>query len=198
MGFGEPSKLDLALQIGAALAYVGLANLDRVALSPLGDENAPVLPPARGKGAILPILRFLDGVQANGRVGLAAGVRAFLSRRRRRRRGLAIVISDFYDPAGHRAALDLLRHNKLEVVAIQVSASQEVAPDLHGDVETGEVRELTVSPSVVAAYRKRHQALLRDLEGYCRERAIPCFPVVSVVGFEAGVLRMFRAGGLLR
>jgi len=130
-------------------------------------------------------------------------VRAFLSRRRRRRRGLAIVISDFYDPAGHRAALDLLRHHKLEVVAIQVSAPQEVAPSLHGDVElrdveTGESRELTISPSVLTAYRRRHQALLRDLEGYCRERAVPCFTVVSDQPFDAAVLRMFRAGGLLR
>jgi len=203
MGVGSPPKLDLALQIGAALAYVGLANLDRVALSPLGDDAAPALPPARGKGAILPILRFLDGVRAGGRVGLAAAVRAFLSRRRRRRRGLAIVISDFYDPAGHRAALDLLRHHRLEVVAIQVSAPQELAPEVHGDVElrdieTGESRELTVSPSVLAAYRRRHQTLLRDLEGYCRERAIPCYTVVSDQPFDAAVLRMFRAGGLLR
>src|SRR5262249_24628526 len=58
MGVGNPPKLDLALQIGAALAYVALANLDRVALSPLGDDDAPVLPPAPRKGAILPILRF--------------------------------------------------------------------------------------------------------------------------------------------
>jgi len=203
MGVGSPPKLDLALQIGAALAYVGLANLDRVALSPLGDDDAPVLPPARGKGAILPILRFLGGVRASGRTGLAAGVRAFLGRRRRRRRGLAIVISDFYDPAGHRAALDLLRHHRLEVVAIQVSAPQELAPDVRGDVElrdieTGETRELTISPSVIAAYRQRHQTLLRELEGYCRERAIPCFTVASDQAFDAVVLRIFRAGGLLR
>jgi uncharacterized protein (DUF58 family) len=203
MGVGDPPKVDLALQIGAALAYVGLANLDRVALSPLGGDDAPVLPPARGKSAILPILRFLEGVRADGRVGLAAAVRAFLSRRRRRRRGLAIVISDFYDRAGHRAALDLLRHHRLEVVAIQVSAPQELAPDLHGDVElrdveTGESRELTISPAVLAAYRRRHQALLRDLDGYCRERAIACFSVVSDQPFDAAVLRMFRAGGLLR
>jgi uncharacterized protein (DUF58 family) len=203
MSVGTPAKLDLALQIGAALAYVGLANLDRVAFSPLGDDHVALLPPARGKGAILPILRFLEGVRADGRTGLAAAVRGFLGRRRRRRRGLAIVISDFYDPAGHRAALDLLRHHRLEVVAIQVSAPQEVAPDLHGDVElrdveTGESRELTVSPSVLAAYRRRHQMLLRELEGYCRERAIPCFTVVSDQAFDAVVLRMFRAGGLLR
>jgi uncharacterized protein (DUF58 family) len=203
MSVGSPPKLDLALQIGAALAYVGLANLDRVALNPLGGDDTPALPPARGKGAILPMLRFLDGVQPTGKVGLAAAVRAFLARRRRHRRALAIVISDFYDPAGHRAALDLLRHHRLEVVAIQVSAPQELAPDLHGDVElrdveTGEVRELTVSPAVVAAYRQRHQTLLRELEGYCRERAIPCFTVVSDQAFDAVVLRMFRAGGLLR
>jgi uncharacterized protein (DUF58 family) len=95
MGVGDPPKLDLALQIGAALGYVGLANLDRVALSPLGAEDAPLLPPARGKSSILPILRFLEGVQANGRVGLAAAVRTFLARRRRRRRGRRLVLSDF-------------------------------------------------------------------------------------------------------
>ena len=39
MSVGSPPKLDLALQIGAALAYVGLANLDRVALTPLGGER---------------------------------------------------------------------------------------------------------------------------------------------------------------
>ncbi|HEY7375029.1 MAG TPA: DUF58 domain-containing protein [Polyangia bacterium] len=203
MGVGSPAKLDLALQIGAALGYVGLANLDRVALSPLGEDQPPALPPARGKGAILPILRFLNGVRAGGRAGLAASVRGFVARRRRHRRALAIVISDFYDPAGPLAALDLLRHHRLEVVAIQVSAREEVAPDLRGDielrdVETGETRELTVSPAVLAAYRQRHQTLLRDLEGYCRERAIPCFTVVSDQPFDAVVLRMFRAGGLLR
>src|SRR5438477_10222154 len=103
MSVGSPPKLDLALQIGAALGYIALANLDRIALSPLGEDQAAALPPARGKGAILPILRFLNGVRAGGQVGLAASVRAFLARRRRHRRGLAIVISDFYDPAGHRA-----------------------------------------------------------------------------------------------
>ena len=35
-------------------------------------------------------------------------------------------------------------------------------------------------------------------EGYCRERAIPCFTVVSDQAFESVVLRIFRAGGLLR
>jgi uncharacterized protein (DUF58 family) len=203
MAAGRPSKLDLALQLAAALGYVGLANLDRVAVTPIGGDD--VAPPAyvRGKARIVPILRQLDGVMASGRTSLSTAVRAFLGRRRARRRGLVVLVSDFYDGAGYRAALELLRHHRLEVAAIQVSAPEEVAPALRGDVrlrdvETGEVRELTVSPAVIADYAHRHQALLRGLESFCRERAIPCFTVVSNQPFESVVLRMFRAGGFLR
>jgi uncharacterized protein (DUF58 family) len=196
MGMGRPPKLALALEVGAALAYVGLSNLDRVAVTAHGS------PHARGKGSILPILRRLDTVRAEGRTPLTAAVRAFLARRPVRRRGLVVLISDFYDPAGHRPALELLRHHRLEVVAIQISAPEEVAPALRGDValrdiETGEVRELTVSAAVAAEYARRHQALVRGLESFCRERAIPCFPVLSSQPFDAVVLRIFRAGGLL-
>ena len=68
MAFGSPPKLHHALQVGAALAYVGLANLDRVARDRRSAtrRRAGVMPPARGKAAILPILRLLDGVDAAG------------------------------------------------------------------------------------------------------------------------------------
>jgi uncharacterized protein (DUF58 family) len=202
MGLGTPPKLDLAMQVGAALAYVGLANLDRVAITPVREGLGEGLPPARGKARILPMLQFLDGVTAGGRTSLAAAVRGFLSRHRRHRRGLVIIISDFYDPAGYREALDLLRYNRYEMIVVQVSAPDEARPALRGDVtvhdvETGEERELTVSPAVLEAYARRHAALLRGLEGFCRERGIPCFAVTSDLPFDAVVLRVFRAGGLL-
>jgi uncharacterized protein (DUF58 family) len=206
MALGRPPKLDLALQIGAALAYVGLSNLDRVAVTALGGD-APGPPPGRGKGRILPILRYLDNFPAPQstrvpRASLAAEVRAFLSRRRGRRRGLVALISDFYDPAGARAALELVGRNRLEAIAVQISAPDELTPRLRGDLqlrdaETGEVRDLTISPRALAEYAQRHAALLRDLGGYCRERAIPCFTLSSDQAFDAVVLRMFRTGGLL-
>ena len=203
MGVGAPPKLDLALQLGAALGYIGLSNLDRVAVTPLGEQASPTLPPARGKARILPILRMLDGVRPDGRTALTAAVRAFLARRRVRRRSLTILISDFYDPAGSHAALDLLLAHRLELVAIQVSAPEEKSPKLRGDVrlrdiETGEIRELTLSPGVLADYTHRHEALVRGLEAFCREREIPCFPVLSDQPFDEVVLRIFRSGGLLR
>jgi uncharacterized protein (DUF58 family) len=204
MAMGRPPKLDLALQIGAALAYVGLTNLDRVAVTALGDEAAGP-PPGRGKGRILPILRYLDAVrppQRSSRTSLAAAVREFLARRRGRRRGLVALVSDFYDPAGARAALELVQRNRLQAIAVQISAPDELAPQLRGDLqlcdaETGELRDLTISPRALADYAQRHAALLRALGGYCRERAIPCFTLSSDQPFDAVVLRMFRTGGLL-
>jgi uncharacterized protein (DUF58 family) len=204
MGTGAPTtKLDLAMQVGAALGYVGLANLDRVSVLPLTSTLADGLPLVRGKAHILPWLRFLNGVQAAGHTALAQCMRDFLRRHRGRRRGLVILISDFYDPIGYREALDLLRYNHFETVVVQVSAPEEVRPQLRGDVtirdvETGEERELTVSPGMLDEYRRRHAALLRGLEGYCRERGIPCFPIVSDAAFDEVVLRVFRAGGLVR
>ena len=209
MAMGQPPKLALAFQIGAALAYIGLSNLDRVAVAALGAEAAGP-PPGRGKARILPILRYLDAVRpqqlswssATPRKSLASQVREFLSRRRGRRRGLVALVSDFYDPAGARAALELVGRNRLEAIAVQISAPDELAPDLRGDLqlcdaETGELRDVTVSPRALAEYAQRHAALLRDLGGYCRERAIPCFTLSSDQPFDAVVLRMFRTGGLL-
>jgi uncharacterized protein (DUF58 family) len=203
MGMGAPPKIDLGMQVGAALAYVGLAGLDRVAITPVTETLGDGLPPARGKAHILPMLRFLDGVAAGGRTSLAAAVRGFLARHRRHRRGLVILVSDFYDPTGYREALDLLRYHRFEIVVIQISAAEEAHPALRGDitvrdVETGEERELTVSAAALEAYERRHAALVRGLEGFCRERGIPCFPVLSDQPFDAVVLRVFRAGGLLR
>jgi uncharacterized protein (DUF58 family) len=203
MGLGTPPKLDLAARIGAALAYVGLANLDRVAVTTVGETLGEGLPPARGKGHILRVLRFLEEAQASGRTSLAVATRAFLARHQRHRRGLVVLLSDFYDPAGYREALDLLRYGRFEVVVIQLSAPEEVHPGLRGDVavrdvETGEERDVTISPRALAAYERRHAALVRDLEGFCRERGLPCFAVSSDEAFDAVVLRVFRAGGLLR
>jgi uncharacterized protein (DUF58 family) len=203
MGLGAPPKLDLACQVGAALAYVGLANLDRVAVTTVGEALGAGLPPARGKGHIVRVLRFLEEARAAGRTSLAAAARAFLARHERHRRGLVVLVSDFYDPAGYREAIDLLRYGRFEIVALQISAPEEVRPALRGDVtvrdvETGDERDVTISPRALAAYEARHAALVRGLEGFCRERAIPCFTVTSDQAFDDVVLRLFRAGGLVR
>ena len=51
MDFGEPNKLDAARRAAAALAYLGLASMDRVSVAFLGDGAPRGMRPLRGKRA---------------------------------------------------------------------------------------------------------------------------------------------------
>src|ERR1700755_1103240 len=60
MGFGDPSKFDYARQITAALAYIALADLDRIAVIAYSDQVVADFPLTRGKDRILSLLRVLE------------------------------------------------------------------------------------------------------------------------------------------
>jgi uncharacterized protein (DUF58 family) len=201
MGLGRPTKLGLARAVAAALAYVALTNLDRVAVYAATDTLGGGLGLVRGKAQIHPLLELLSRVEPAGRTDLGAALSGLVQRHRRR--GLVVVISDFYDPVGFERGLDRLRYGRFEPVIVQITAPDEAAPPLRGeltvvDVETGEERPVTVTPAVAAGYRQRYEARLRGLSRFCRERAIPCFQVTSVHPLEDLVLRVLRSGDLLK
>jgi uncharacterized protein (DUF58 family) len=200
MATGHPSKLRLACQTAAALAYVGLAGLDQVAVHCLTDSLGEGLGPLRGKGQVHAILRALGGVRAVGLTDLRACVQGFLARRRRR--GVVVLLSDFLVPGGYAEAVDRLRYARFQPILVQITAPEEERPELKSEVllvdaETGLEQELTITAAVRAAYERRLRAQKADLLAYCRRRALPCFQVSSATPFESLVLTMFRTRGLL-
>jgi uncharacterized protein (DUF58 family) len=199
MGLGR--KLDLARATAAALAYVALTNLDRVAVYATSDGLGAGLGLVRGKGQIHPLLTLLAGLRPAGRTDLSAAISGLVQRHRRR--GVVVVISDFYDPVGFEQGLQRLRHGRFEPVVVQITATDEAVPPQKGeltvvDVETGEERAVTMTPALAAAYRQRFDTRLRALARFCRERAIPCFQVTGQQPLEDLVLRILRSGGLLK
>jgi uncharacterized protein (DUF58 family) len=197
----KESKLDYALKVAAALCYVGLANLDRVSIVPFSDDLHGRLPPERGKGRIFKIFDFLRQVEPGGLTSMGPSVTRFVHQTSRR--GLAVLISDFYDPAGYEEAINVLRYHKFEPYVIQVFDEKEANPPLHGDLslvdcETGELREVTISASLLAQYRKEHERYCQELEAFCTKRAVPCFRTHTGVPFDELVLRIFRAGGFVK
>src|SRR6266545_6669723 len=48
MDFGEPTKLQYARQVAAALGFIGLVNLDRVAIEAFNDRLVQGIPALRG------------------------------------------------------------------------------------------------------------------------------------------------------
>ena len=203
MAGGRPPKHDYARRVVAALAYVALANLDRVEVVPLqgGGVVGATLPPGRGRGRIFALLELLRATPAAGTTDLAAAVGAFVHRTRRR--GIAVLVSDFYDPAGFTGALDLLRYHRFESFALQIIDPREARPELHGDLElvdceTGAARPITISPRLLADYIRAHEGLCHDLAAYCKARGITSLRVETDTPFDELVLRLFRQGGFLQ
>ena len=201
MAIGNPPKMHYAMKVGAALSYVGLANLDRVSILPFSQTVLGRLPPARGKNRIFRVFEFLRQVPIGGTTDLAEAAKMFVSQHKRR--GLAVVISDFYDPHGFEEGINTLRYNKFEPFVLQVYDQKEAAPNLHGDLalvdcETGELREVTVSKALLEAYTREHEKYCKELEDFCTSRAVPFFRTHTGIAFDELVLRIFRSGGFLR
>jgi uncharacterized protein (DUF58 family) len=201
MGFGEGRKLQYAKKVCAALAYVGLANLDRVSILTTSDRVLDRMPETRGKARIFRAFRFLREVRADGRTDLGDAMKTFVAQHKRR--GLAVLISDLYDPGGFEKGINVLRYNKFDPFVVHVVDPSEARPKLHGDVlvydcETGEEREVTVTAKVLSRFASTHAEYLAQIERYCATHQVPYVAATVDVPFEEMILRVFRRGGFLR
>jgi uncharacterized protein (DUF58 family) len=201
MNYGAPLKFDYARRVAAALCYVGLANLDRVNLVSYSGDVSGELPSQRGKGQIFGIFRFLGEIAPAGDTNSKT---AFLSwSAQSHRRGLAVVISDFFDQDGFESGLDVLRHFRHDVFAIHITSRDELEPQLSGDLvivdsEDQLSREVTVTPALLAAYREEFTKHCGAIETYCNRYQLGCVRTVTDFPFEDLVLRIFRQGRFLK
>src|SRR5690606_23074802 len=201
MPFGGSKRLDQARRRAAALAYVGLANLDRVTIVALTDRVVARMPTTRGKGRIFKVLEFLESMPSGGRTDLSEALRTFVAQHKRR--GLAVLISDLYDPAGFEAGINVLRYNKFEPYVLHVVDQREARPKLKGDLvvydcQTGEEREVTVTEALLERMREAVQSYGAGIERFCTSRQVPYFSADVDTPFEELVLDLFRRGGFLR
>jgi uncharacterized protein (DUF58 family) len=201
MGFGGGRKFDQARRLTAALAYVGLANLDRVAVIGVNDEVMAQMQPARGKARIFKVFQFLRGIEPSGTTNLADAVTKVVAQHKRR--GLAVLVSDLYDPAGFERGINVLRYNKFEPYVLHVVDSADARPRLRGDVsvydcETGDEREVTVTDALLARMEAAYREYTTEIERFCAKNQVPYFAADVGAPFDELVLRVFRRGGFLR
>ncbi len=201
MSFGDPPKLDYALQIAAALGYIGPTNLERVALGVLSNGSARTLRPLRGRGQILPILEFLSNTTAEGATALNASLGRYALRSRVP--GVAVVLSDLLDPGGYADGLKALLQHRLEVFLLHVVSEDELEPRLQGDLtlldaEGGATREVSVDRWALERYQERLRRHFAEAERFCARHGIDYLRTSTAVPFQDLILRHLRHGGFLR
>ena len=200
MAFGEPRKFDFARQIAAAIGYVALCGFDRVSVIPFPDnpEETAVrgeLRSVRGRKTALRFFQNLSSLTAKGVANLNESLRR--GALEARQAGVAIVLSDFLDPAGYETGLTALVGRGFQVNAVQILAPEELAPSTFGDLrlvdaETGGVQEVTFGKYRLGAYQQMVQNFCQRLREYCSGRGINFFMAGSNTSLEHLLLKQLR------
>lgn len=197
MGGRDNEKLDYAKKVAAALAYIGLSNLDRVMLVAYADRLIEELPGQRSKAQVFNIFRFLARISASHATNAGEAFHRFFTARRRR--GIVVVISDFLDPHGVLASLDLLRYRRQDLLAIQVVSPSDAAPPLNGEItlvdsETRARHDITITPALLRAYEQEFASHCAEIERYCTLYGFGYVRTVTDFPFEDLVLQVLRQG----
>ena len=165
-GSGARTKMELAAEVAAVLAFAAIRNNDRVGAIVFSDTIERYMPPRRGRRHVLAVVRELLWPQPVSRGTDIAGALTFLSRVAVKK-AIVFLISDFRS-AGFEKSLRLA-HRKHDVIAVQVrDPREEILPPVGllslEDAETGEVRLVDASSARVrdawaAAERERRDRL---------------------------------------
>lgn len=146
-GTADCEKRDLALAAVSALGFLTARTGNRIGAVIVGPGTIETVPAKGGRLHLLALLRtVMEIATAEGVGGVDLGAGAERLTALMRRRGLAVVVSDFLDTAGWERPLRTLSARN-ETLAIELVDPRELAlPDVGlvdlQDPETGEVFEV--------------------------------------------------------
>jgi uncharacterized protein (DUF58 family) len=169
---GPPMKMDYARFIAAALFYLAIRNQrDAAGLIVFDDEVREYIRPSTRPGQLARLFAALEHAEPRARTDFGKPLAHFQSFLHRR--GIAIVISDFYEePETIVRTIEPLRYRGHEVVLFHILDPQEIRPVLKGsallvDLETG--GKLEVVPDYVkTSYRAKVDAHIENLRSRVR------------------------------
>jgi uncharacterized protein (DUF58 family) len=195
------AKFLYARQLVAALAYIALHSMDKVVIYGMAEELRSVTRPTLGRGKTLGVLQELEETQVFG-IGTDFTAAARQLCRWHKKRGMVIVVSDFFFPGGFEEGLKFLRWNHHDVFCIQIQNQEERECHLKGDVElqcveSGQLRKLTITRTEARAYEQAVLDWNTHLGGFCAARGIGLVSTTTEVPFETIIQRILRRGGLV-
>lgn len=201
MAFGSPHKLTFAKRLAAALGYIALSGHERVAIEAFSGDSVQRITPCRGKGSTHKLFSFIESIEADGGTNLEDSCHAYLARNRTK--GVAVIISDFFDEDGFEGPIRRLNQAGSDLYAIHVLAPEEIKPKLSGDLklidsETQAYAEISVSRALMKRYERNRDDFLDSVRRYCTARGVGHVAASSDTSIEELTLDLLRKGGMVR
>jgi uncharacterized protein (DUF58 family) len=164
---GPPKKMDYARFIAASLFYLAIRNQrDAAGLIVFDDEVRDYVRPSTRPGQLARLFASLEQAEPRARTDFAKPLQHF--QQLLHRRGIAIVVSDFYEePEKIVRAIEPLRFHGNDVVLFHLLDPQEIRPTLKGpallvDLETDQ--QIEVIPEYAkTTYRAKMDAHIEQL-----------------------------------
>jgi uncharacterized protein (DUF58 family) len=198
MGFGNPTKLQYAKQLAAALGFIGLVRGDRVKIETLGRPSSAVF---RGRRSLWRMLGHVEEYLPDETASLAEGVKSFCLRNSGK--GIVVLITDLMDKAGYESALRYLMAQQMDVYVVHVLSAEEIDPDLQGDLrlvdcEDADVAEITVSGPLLARYKQTLTAFVDSARDFCNRRGMAYLLAKNEVPLDELITDYLARRGLVR
>lgn len=180
MGFTSHkiTKIDYARFIAASLCHLAQQQRDAAGIIVFDDEVRDYVRPSTRQGQLHRLLHAIEGAEPRARTDFAKPFVHFMEFLKRR--GIAIVISDFYeDPAAVIRAVSPLRYRGNELVLFHILDPKEIRPALGEpmiliDMETND--EMEVSPDYSnREYREKMDQHIESLREEARRDGIDYF-----------------------
>jgi uncharacterized protein (DUF58 family) len=173
MYFETPPRADAARQMAGALAAISLSQLDRTSIHPFGADLGEPMSGMAGKPGLMRALAYLEELPSAGPTDLVKSLGRFASYPHRS--GLAVVISDFFDPQGIDAVIEALRRLRHRLLLVQVVRRSDAEPTLEGeltlvDCESASEVDVMATPAVRERYRRAYQRFCDRLLGFAARR----------------------------
>jgi uncharacterized protein (DUF58 family) len=169
---GPPPKMDYARFIAASLFYLAIRNQrDAAGLIVFDDEVREYVRPSTRQGQLMRLFAGLEQAEPRARTDYGKPLRHFQALLHRR--GIVIVISDFYEePETIVRIIEPLRFHGNDVALFHILDPQEIKPELKGpailvDLETDQKIEV-IPEYTKTIYRAKMQTHIEQLRSRTR------------------------------
>ncbi len=189
------SKLNYSITLAAALSYLMIHQQDAVGLTLYSEKINKFLPPKSSRAYLQEILKSLINVIPSEKTNTAESLSE--GAEKLKRRGLVVIISDFFDDIN--SVLKALKHfsyKKNEVIVFQILDPMEKTfsfgkDAIFKDLETGD--ELTTQPyQIQKAYREAMNDFTNKIKSECLNSNIDYNLIETSDPYDKALLRYIQ------
>ncbi len=187
MGTGTPPKFIRAKKIAAAVAYICLSSFDKVGVAAFADTILQLRPPARGRRRFPELLDFIYPMEPRGQTDINACLMNYAELRHAP--GIAIVLSDLFDPNGYQDGLRALTYRNFDIHLVQILDHEEIFWSASGnlqltDIETGKRKNVYLDRATIRTYRETMDHFISEIRQYCAKYGVSHYIHDTLVPFE--------------